>query len=49
MCSEELKFKHGEDDVVSVAAPKVIDSYILFEDTIGVSDHCPVVAIVKIA
>lgn len=41
ICSDELR----HDD--SVTRPSVLDSYILHEDTIGVSDHCPVVLVVS--
>jgi exonuclease III len=42
------KDKKGKDkkDIASVG-PKLFDSYMLYEDTVGLSDHCPVVLVLK--
>jgi hypothetical protein len=29
--------------------PHIYDSYMLYEDTVGISDHCPAVLVVRIA
>lgn len=32
----------------SSASPRAVDSYILAEDTVGCSDHCPVVLVLAL-
>ena len=41
VCSDELR----HNDYIS--RPGVLDSYILHEETVGVSDHCPVVLVIS--
>ncbi len=36
------------DEAQSPIIPSVYDSYILHEDTLGCSDHCPIVLIVRV-
>jgi hypothetical protein len=37
-----------DKDEDSLPHPRVYDSYIIHEDTVGVSDHCPVVAVIRL-
>lgn len=41
LCSEEFRNNDG-------SCPNLVDSYILHEDTIGVSDHCPIILIMEV-
>jgi len=35
-------------NIDNIPTPAIVDSYILDQDTIGASDHCPVVLVVKV-
>jgi exonuclease III len=35
-------------NVDDVPSPGVVDSFILHEDTVGVSDHCPIMLVMKL-
>ena len=47
--SEKAEEGEGEGGRVSTrSGPTLVDSFILYEDTVGLSDHCPVCVVFQV-
>ena len=48
VCSKDMFSVNNSDNLDIIPKPGVVDNFIISEDTVGCSDHCPVMFVAKI-